>query len=169
MLNELLGIEKKDNDTSGFRNTDLAAFVVQCIEQLKGIFLSKDIGLETCLTSEDFFARIDPLHLQRVIHNLLSNAVKFSPQGGRIEVSSEIKSNRFRLAIKDHGIGIPFEMQALVFDRFTTAQRQGTSGEASTGLGLYFARQTVDLHGGRIWFESEVGQGTTFFIELPRY
>ncbi|RYE55203.1 MAG: HAMP domain-containing histidine kinase [Sphingobacteriales bacterium] len=60
-------------------------------------------------------------------------------------------------------------MKAFIFDHFTTAQRKGTVGEASTGLGLFFARETVELHGGTIWFESQVGTGTTFFIELPQY
>lgn len=169
MLNELLDIEKKDNDYSGFRITNLAAFTIQSIEQLKSMFIPKHLELETCLTPADFFARVNPQHLQRVIHNILSNAVKFSQQGGRIKITSEIKNDRFSLAIQDHGLGIPFEMQFLVFGHFTTAQQEGTSGEGSTGLGLYFARKTIELHGGRIWFESRTNTGTTFFIELPSY
>ena len=66
-------------------------------------------------------------------------------------------------------VGIPYEMQPFIFDHFTIAQQQGTSGEPSTGLGLYFSRKTVELHEGRIWFESDVVTGTTFFIELPKY
>lgn len=169
MLTELLEIEKKDNDQSGFRITNLAAFTAECIDQLQGIFIPKHITLETCLAPLDFFAKINPPHLQRVIHNLLSNAVKFSLSDDRIELKTEIKNGRFLLSVQDHGIGIPFEMQAFVFDHFTAAQQQGTAGETSTGLGLYFARQTVEQHGGRIWFESQAASGTTFFIELPAY
>lgn len=169
MLTDLLDIEKKDNNTAGFRIVNLSEFMRQCIDQLKGIFIPRNITLETDLTTTDFFAKINAQHLQRVIHNLLSNAVKFSPQNGLIKITAAIKNDKFLLTIKDHGVGIPFEMQAFVFDQFTVAQQQGTLGEESTGLGLYFARKTVELHGGRIWFESAVATGTTFFIELPRY
>jgi len=169
MLTELLEIEKRDNDTAGFRVTNLSAFTTQCIEQLKGLFIPKDIKLETSFTQADFFAKVNPHHLQRVIHNLLSNAVKFSQTGEVIAVVTTVKNDRFLIAIHDHGIGIPFEMQAFVFDQFTAAQQSGTSGERSTGLGLYFARKTIELHQGRIWFESKVNIGTSFFIEIPKY
>jgi len=169
MLSELLEIEKKDNDRSGFRITNVADFVIKTIEQLKGIFIPKKIRLEVCLTPDIFFAKINAQHLQRVIDNILSNAVKFSRPNSRIKISSEIKNDRFLIRIQDEGVGIPLEMQPFIFDHFTIAQQQGTSGEPSTGLGLYFSRKTVELHEGRIWFESDVVTGTTFFIGLPKY
>jgi signal transduction histidine kinase len=169
MLNELLDIEKKDNDSSGFRITEASQFIARCVEQFQGVLIQKEICLETNLTKVEFFAKLNQRHFQRVLHNIISNAVKFSRQGGNIVVSSDIKNNKLRLSIKDNGVGIPFEMQGFVFDYFTVAQRKGTAGEKSTGLGLYFAKQTIELHGGRIWFESSEVSGTTFFIEILRY
>lgn len=169
MLNELLDIEKKDNDGSGFRITDASQFISKCVEQLKGVLIQKEIRLESKLTTQEFFAKLNQRHFQRVLHNIISNAVKFSHQRGRITIASEIKNNKFLLSIKDDGVGIPFEMQGFIFDHFTPAQRAGTAGEKPTGLGLYFAKETIELHGGKIWFESTEGAGTTFFIEIPRY
>lgn len=108
------------------------------------------------------------------MHNILSNTVRFSPKNGLIKISSEIITTAFSkpkrlFAIQDNGIGIPFEIQGFVFDQFSVAQGLGTDGEASTGLGLYFAKKTIEEHVGRIWFESIENKGTTFFIELPSY
>jgi len=72
-----------------------------------------------------------------------------------------------RISVKDHGIGIPPEMKDKIFDMFTEAKRSGTAGEQSFGLGLAISKQIVEAHGGRIWFESRQGKGTTFFIDLP--
>jgi two-component system sensor histidine kinase VicK len=131
---------------------------------------SKKIAkVELRLTDIDFFARINAQHLQRVVHNILSNSVKFSDRGSAVNVTPAIVGDKFLLSVRDQGVGIPFEKQGYIFDRFTSAQRPGTTGEPSTGLGLYFSRQPIELHEGRIWFESEAGTGTTFFIELSGY
>jgi signal transduction histidine kinase len=169
MLNELLDIEKKDNDSTGFRITEASQFIAKCVEQLKGITIQKEISLETKLTTAEFFAKLNQRHFQRVLHNIISNAVKFSHPGGRINIASEIKDGKFLLSIRDEGVGIPLELQAFIFDHFTPAQRKGTAGEKSTGLGLYFAKETMELHGGRIWFESAAVSGTTFYLEIPSY
>jgi signal transduction histidine kinase len=169
MLNELLDIEKKDNDSSGFRITEASQFIARCVEQLRGVLIQKKASLETDLTTVEFFAKLNQAHFQRVLHNIISNAVKFSHPDGHIKISSAVKNNKIRLSIIDNGIGIPYELQGFIFDRFTAAQRKGTAGEKSTGLGLFFAKETIELHGGRIWFESTEGVGTTFFIEIPRY
>jgi signal transduction histidine kinase len=71
------------------------------------------------------------------------------------------------IAVKDHGIGIPAEMKDKIFDMFTEAKRTGTAGEQAFGLGLAISKQIVEAHGGKIWFESKPGQGTTFYVELP--
>ncbi|HEK20695.1 sensor histidine kinase [Mucilaginibacter sp.] len=174
MLNELLMIEKKENHQNGFGIIELSHFIPKCINLLKGTISIKNISFQCNLSPLEFFAKIDQNHFQRVLHNILSNAVKFSPKNGLITISSEIVKSEFSkpkwlLAIKDDGIGIPFEIQGFVFDQFSEAQRPGTEGETPTGLGLYFAKKIIELHGGRIWFESVENKGTTFFIELPSY
>ncbi|MBL4677081.1 MAG: hypothetical protein JKY70_12870 [Mucilaginibacter sp.] len=104
----------------------------------------------------------------RVISNLITNAIKFSPTGGIIQVKAlEFEEHKVVIAVKDNGIGIPDKMKDQIFNMFTSAQRPGTAGEKSFGLGLSICRQIMEKHHGKIWFESDVDKGTTFFISLP--
>jgi signal transduction histidine kinase len=105
--------------------------------------------------------------LWRVVSNLITNAIKFSPTGALIRVSLLEEADQVRIAVEDHGIGIPQEIAPQIFDMFTDARRAGTAGEQPFGLGLAISKQIVEAHGGKLWFESKPGNGTTFFVELP--
>jgi signal transduction histidine kinase len=109
----------------------------------------------------------DAAKIGRVLNNILGNAIKFSPTGSGIIVTLTIEGRGYRIAIRDHGMGIPAAEQKNVFEVFTLSRRPGTQGEKSFGLGLSISKQIVEAHEGRIWFESEEGKGTEFFIELP--
>lgn len=111
-----------------------------------------------------------PIHVEkfaRVLENLLSNAIKFTQAGGQVTVSVQPEGQRIILKVQDNGIGIPESLQKSVFNKFTKANRQGTQGETTTGLGLFIAKQIVTLHGGTIWLESSENEGTTFYVALP--
>jgi two-component system sensor histidine kinase VicK len=103
----------------------------------------------------------------RVISNLISNAIKFSPYGASIFVKVEKEEGQIIVSVKDNGIGIPEKLKDQVFNMFTTAQRPGTAGEKSFGLGLSICKQIMEKSHGRIWFESDSENGTTFYISLP--
>jgi len=109
----------------------------------------------------------DPAKLGRVLNNILGNAIKFSPTDSSIIVTLTADGRGYRITIRDHGMGIPAAAQKNVFDVFTLSRRTGTQGEKSFGLGLSICKQIIEAHEGRIWFESEEGKGTEFFIELP--
>jgi signal transduction histidine kinase len=111
------------------------------------------------------FANYD--RLWRVISNLIGNAIKFSPQNKNIKVSLVKKDNKALISVKDEGIGIDSNVKARLFDAFTPYKREGTMGEESFGLGLSISRQIIEAHGGRLWFESELGKGSTFYVEMP--
>ncbi|WP_377129169.1 ATP-binding protein [Mucilaginibacter antarcticus] len=102
----------------------------------------------------------------RVISNLISNAIKFSPTGAPIVVKAVKDLNQVVISVQDNGIGIPEKMKDQIFNMFTAAQRPGTAGEKSFGLGLSICRQIMEKSGGKIWFQGRP-QGTTFFISLP--
>jgi len=103
----------------------------------------------------------------RVFNNLISNAIKFSYENSTIFVNITLKENWAVIAIKDKGIGIPEKSKLTIFDMFTEGKQYGTSGEKPHGLGLSITLQVVKAQNGNIWFESEEGKGTTFYVELP--
>jgi signal transduction histidine kinase len=104
--------------------------------------------------------------IEQVIVNLLSNAIKYSPQGKEIIVSSQKYDSEVMIAVQDFGVGIPKSEAKKVFERFyrATGRQFGISG---FGLGLYICNEIVKRHGGRIWVESDLGKGSTFFFTLP--
>lgn len=105
--------------------------------------------------------------LLRVVNNLVTNAIKFSSINDEIDIELSNTEDSFTLMVKDKGIGIPEKMKETVFDLFSEAKRFGTSGEQPFGLGLSISKQIVEAHGGVIWFESEEGSGTTFYVKIP--
>jgi PAS domain S-box-containing protein len=104
--------------------------------------------------------------LGQVLDNLIGNAIKYSPEGGEIVVRVEATDAEGQVRIEDQGIGIAGDVLPRLFERFYQGQDPGVS--TGIGLGLYIARMLIEAHGGRIWAESEPGQGSTFAISLPR-
>ncbi len=121
--------------------------------------------------NREIIANIDPTRIEQVLLNLLSNAIKYSPAGGPISIRLALRNptseTEVELHIQDHGIGIPLEQQSLIFGRFVRADNARQAEISGTGLGLYISRGLIEQHGGRIWFESREGKGTTFFVTLP--
>ncbi|UOQ73940.1 sensor histidine kinase [Hymenobacter cellulosilyticus] len=140
---------------------DARLLVYRVVAQQQGI----ELVLE--LPAEVVEAHIHPGRFSRVLDNLLTNALKFTPRGGHIYVRLQEQQGRVHIQVQDTGQGIPAELQEHVFDKFSTAAREGLYGTATTGLGLFITKQIVLLHGGKIWLESFEHKGTTFFIELP--
>jgi signal transduction histidine kinase len=109
----------------------------------------------------------DERKLKQIMLNLLSNAVKFTPDGGRVDVSAKLDTTVVEIAVKDTGIGIAPEDQALVFEEFRQVGRDVMRKAEGTGLGLALTRKFVELHGGRIGLASNPGKGSTFTVTLP--
>jgi signal transduction histidine kinase/HAMP domain-containing protein len=109
----------------------------------------------------------DERKFKQIVVNLLSNAVKFTLDGGRIDVSACRQDDNVVVAVHDTGIGIAPEDQAAVFEEFRQVGRNYTNKHEGTGLGLALTKKFVELHGGRIWLESEAGKGSTFTFTIP--
>jgi len=109
----------------------------------------------------------DAERLEQVLSNLLDNAIKYSPQGGEIEVSVTRQNGQAVVAVRDHGVGIPKEKQQHIFERFYRAHTGTPYDYGGMGVGLYISKQIIERHGGRMWFESEEGKGSTFYFSLP--
>jgi signal transduction histidine kinase len=108
---------------------------------------------------------VDPDMIRRVLVNLTENASKFSPQDSHIEIGADQKDGFVRFWVKDDGPGIPAEEQERIFDKFSRLQVNGST--KGLGLGLTFCRLAVNGHGGKIWVNSEIGKGSTFYFTLP--
>lgn len=109
----------------------------------------------------------DPRRIEQVLHNLLDNAVKYSPNGGLVVVRGEVREDEVQISVADQGVGIAPEHLNRLFERFFRIKSGIGPNVVGTGLGLPIARTIVESHGGRIWAESNVGSGTTFFFTLP--
>lgn len=111
--------------------------------------------------------RADRTRFKQILYNLLSNAVKFTPEGGKITVDVQADDAMLRLAVRDTGIGIPQDEIETIFESFHQAAETTKGVREGTGLGLAITKRLVEMHRGRIGVESELGQGSTFFVELP--
>ncbi len=168
LIDELMMVDLERQRTDTARPlTDLRQLLTNCVSLMQFNANEKQQYIELNAP----YPVIAPLHpdrLWRAINNLIGNAIKFSPMGKKIYVSLEqTAESTVRISVSDEGIGIPEEIRDQIFEAFTKAKRQGTSGEQSFGLGLSITRQIVEEHDGHIWLESTEGSGTTFFIELP--
>jgi signal transduction histidine kinase len=106
--------------------------------------------------------------IKQILLNLLSNAVKFTPEGGRIEITARQVDGSVEISVSDTGIGIAPEDQPKIFEEFRQVGSDYVHKVEGTGLGLTLAKKFVELHGGRIWVESEPGKGSTFSFTLPQ-
>jgi len=153
--------------------TDLAPVIDRSVETMRLIAQKKGVQLEATCASPLPLLFLDEARIQQVLDNLLGNAMKFTPQGGVIKVSAAVKRNRtgqeswVEVRVSDTGAGIPAEEVERIFDRFYQSPYHRGQSQRGTGLGLAIARYIVEAHGGKIWAESQVGQGSTFVFTLP--
>ncbi|HEV8324932.1 MAG TPA: PAS domain-containing sensor histidine kinase [Myxococcota bacterium] len=142
-----------------------AALVEEAVDALQPLAAEKSLRLER-LVDPALPAELlcDRRRLFQVFSNLIGNAIKFTPAGGRITVRAEAQRGEVRFSVSDTGPGIPTEQLPHLFDRFWQGNPTGREG---TGLGLYIAKGIVEAHGGRIWVDSQPGEGGTFTFALP--
>ncbi|MCL5055237.1 MAG: cell wall metabolism sensor histidine kinase WalK, partial [Firmicutes bacterium] len=120
-----------------------------------------------CSGPEAVELEFDGNQIEYVLQHLLSNAVKYSPKGGDVEVQIQPEGDRVCVSIKDQGVGIPFDEQEKIFDRFHRVDNRPTRWAYGWGLGLFIAKKVIEAHGGKIWVESILGGGSKFIFTLP--
>lgn len=165
MTNDLMNMNTKLEDLLK-ESIEMHSLINHCVNLLKFKVAEKEQKINTDL--EEIVLTANREKLWRVMSNLIVNAIKFSPSGAQIDIKLfKVNEEFVQVTVKDYGIGIPEQLRDKIFDIFTDAKRRGTSGEQPFGLGLAISKQIIEAHGGRISLESEVGKGSTFFVELP--
>jgi two-component system phosphate regulon sensor histidine kinase PhoR len=169
MVNELLDLSKIESGTVPLLlgDVDLARVARSNAERLRPLAERQGLSLAFDLPDQVSPVRGDEDRLGQVLVNLLHNAVKFSPNGGEIRVGVREGDGEVVVWVQDPGIGVPRADKARIFERFYKVDRARVRGRGGTGLGLSIARHVVEMHGGRIWVESEEGEGSTFSFSVP--
>jgi two-component system sensor histidine kinase VicK len=145
---------------------DILEKIRPTLEKLVETNRDKNFHLTTHL--DNLYITTDSVKFFQSLHNLVSNAIKFTHSGGNIHIVVDEEEEYFTVSVKDDGIGIPDELKQFIFQRQSHAGRTGLKGERSIGLGLPIVKTLVELMGGKLWFESEEGKGTTFFMRLAK-
>jgi len=171
LVNDLLDASKLESGALrlDFAPVDLRELTAEMIETMRPLAVQRSIKLGADLPAALPPVNAERAKLRRVFVNLLSNAIKFTPQGGEIIINAAplADGRTVRVNVSDTGIGIAPEDLARLFDKYEQTSNRPTGKEKGTGLGLYITRQLVELHGGEITVESQVGNGSTFSFTLP--
>jgi signal transduction histidine kinase len=147
---------------------DLVTLVEQAVETQRVAASGRTLDLVYSPGVRVATVRADRERLLHVLDHLLSNAIKFSPPKAAVSITLEARDTVVRVAVRDLGPGVPEEFRPRVFDAFAQADFADSSHPGGTGIGLSVARAIVELHGGRIGFNSTPGEGATFYFELPQ-
>ena len=169
LINDILDIDKIESGHIDFyfSDVDLVTLINKSIEENHGYAEKHHVNLH--FTPPDFgcLVHVDPDRINQVMSNLLSNAAKFSPPGSNIEIHIETVDQYLRATVCDQGPGIPQDFEARVFDKFTQSDATDTRLHGGSGLGLAISKSIVEKHHGRIGFNTQPGEGTCFYFELP--
>jgi signal transduction histidine kinase len=168
LVGDLLEITKLDAGqiTLTRQPTDLCQIASRVVEVLRPLTERKSQTMHFHQSEPVSLVEVDRRRIEQVLTNVLSNAIKFTPKEGHIDVRVLETDDEIQVSVTDDGPGIPPEDQTRIFERFyVVVNDRGLSG---VGLGLYIARQMVELHDGRIWVESRLGEGSTFCFTVPK-
>lgn len=172
LVNDLTDISKITEGRLGldFKDENFASVVEEVVQGLIPFASQNKVELIFKPSKESILVKIDSQRIKQVIQNLIDNAVKYSPHdgSGKIEVSLESVDHLVELIVKDNGAGIPKAEQSKIFERFFRASNATKLDPGGgTGLGLFITKSIIELHKGKIWFESEEGKVTIFYLTLP--
>jgi len=168
LINDILDIEKIEAGKMRFtfKSVDLDALVGDAVQGAEGMAQLRSVRLLRRQRAAGLRVHVDEHRLLQVITNLLSNAIKFSPEGGTVEIDVLAEGGRARVAVVDHGSGIPEASQGRIFQKFFQADSSATREKGGTGLGLSICKALIERMDGDIGFRSKPGE-TVFHFELP--
>ena len=169
LINDILDLSKIEAGKMELQPSrfSLAAALGSVVMMVRERAAARTIELTTSIDPATGVIDADERKIKQVVLNLLTNAVKFTPAGGRVQLVAKRDGNGVVVTVEDTGIGIAPADQARVFEEFTQARAPDAREQEGTGLGLTLSRAFVELHGGKLWVESELGKGSAFTFTLP--
>lgn len=172
LVNQLLDLSRLEAGKMGLQEeqSDIVQYLRYLVASYQPWARQKDIKLTFYSTAAQFFMDFDPKRLEQILANLLSNAIKFTPEGGRVFVKiphAERTARELTIVVEDTGIGLAKEQLPHIFDRFYQADGSSTRAGEGSGIGLAMVKELVQLMGGKIKANSQLGEGTTFTLTLP--
>ena len=169
LVDDLLVVSKIEQGMYPLRKKEISMedIIQELVSRFK--FFATASNLEIEFHSQENLPKIfaDSSQIKLVLENLIDNAIRYSKGGGKIEMWLQTKDRKIFFRIKDAGVGIPQDDQKFIFEKFFRAENILREQTRGSGLGLYIARSIVESSGGKIWFESEEGKGTSFYFTLP--
>ena len=169
LIEDIIDVSKFESNqlTVKLRDFDVIPHMQQVVQAFQlSMPGNKKVVVAANLEMKSLIVKIDPVRFEQIIRNLLSNAVKFT-ESGLIELSCKKGDEFYVFSVKDSGIGIHPEHQKVIFDRFMKIDNDNQHLYRGTGIGLFLSKQLVEMFGGKIWVESEVGKGSTFYFTIP--
>jgi len=153
--------------TYTFDQGSLAPLILRAITEMTPLIEAKKITLKTKIDEKLPGLKMDRERILQVLRNLIGNAVKFTPEGGQVRVSARLMNREVEVSVSDTGLGITKENLTTIFEKFHQAHLKDSDHIKGTGLGLAIVKHVITAHGGRVWAESEPGQGSSFTFVLP--
>ncbi len=169
IINEILDMSKIEANQMSINIStfNIATAIDEVLNILRSLSEKKNITFNQKYCDKNSVINADYKKLQQILYNLLSNAIKYTNPGGSIEIGFDIKGEKAVFHVTDNGIGIDEKYHGKIFAKFQQVENIYTKKESSTGLGLTITKEFVEMHGGKIWLESKINEGTTFIFELP--
>jgi PAS domain S-box-containing protein len=170
LINSVLDLERIETGLHAFKfgPCRVSELLARAVEVNEPYAMKLTVMLQLDPPATDVFVWTDPVRALQILTNLISNAVKFSPEGNAVRLGCDLRGERVRLFVEDHGPGIPEDSRERIFQRFGQAANQEHSRMPGSGLGLSICRALASRLGGDIGYQTEVGKGSVFWVDLPR-
>jgi PAS domain S-box-containing protein len=167
LINDILDLDRLRSGKVSFSKVlcNCAEILQRACDSMQG--MADQAGVTLSLKTLSLSTWVDPDQLIQVITNVISNAIKFSPPDTTVWITADLSDSHFTIRIQDQGRGIPAHKLETIFERFQQVDASDSRLKGGSGLGLAICRSIMHQHGGRIWAESTLGEGSTFFIQLP--
>jgi len=169
LVNSLLDLSKMEAGMMAYNfvPTDIARLINQVSREIEPLAENRNVKIHTDLSNGSPLIKVDRDRMLQVLRNLVGNAVKFTPDGGHVTVSSRPIEDGVNVSVEDTGAGIPSDNLSTIFNKYEQVTLGGSNKIKGTGLGLSIVKHIIDAHGGKIWVESTMEQGSTFSFVLP--